>query len=271
MTDGDQNQRDPTDASTDADGDDPDPDAVELYERGDEKFLAEEFEAAIELLNRAIELDPELAPAYFRRGDSLQQSGEIREAIGNYDRAIELDPEYGTAYRNRANAYLKLDEYEKALANYDRAIEINPESKYAYSNRGTVYSIREEYERALADFTRAIEIDPEYAAGYLNLTETQLKLGRPKDAVEDAREIVALSDDVKMVALGLMFTVVAELLARTDDLEELERYREVCAQEFTVRRYLPEVEAWLENVEVDAETEERVREVAGLFREHIPE
>ena len=60
-------------------------------------------------------------------------------AIAEYDKAIELDPRYAPAYYNRGNAYYKLENVDQALADYDKAIELNPNYAPAYSNRGIAH------------------------------------------------------------------------------------------------------------------------------------
>ena len=62
--------------------------------------------------------------------------GNLRQAIEDYDRAIEINPENAGAYYNRGVAYGKLGDHRQAIEDYDRAIEINPEYAEAYNNRG---------------------------------------------------------------------------------------------------------------------------------------
>ena len=44
-----------------------------------------------------------------------------------YDRAIEINPDFAKAYYNRGVAYGKLGNHRQAISDYDRAIEINPD------------------------------------------------------------------------------------------------------------------------------------------------
>ena len=63
------------------------------------------FRQAIEDCDKAIELNPKLAEAYFNRALAYGNLGNHRQAIKDYDRAIELNPGYEAAHRNRAIAY----------------------------------------------------------------------------------------------------------------------------------------------------------------------
>src|SRR5271156_6157373 len=66
--------------------------AEELLELGLEKGRASDWEGAIDLLTRAIELDPELANAWCERGAARANKGDWNGAISDETKAIELDP-----------------------------------------------------------------------------------------------------------------------------------------------------------------------------------
>ncbi len=86
---------------------------------------------------RALELDPDnpnalvtaAKPALFADPD---QGGDAREAIRLLDRALEIDPELESGILLRAHAYDVLGESERALAEWRRALEINPECQPAH-------------------------------------------------------------------------------------------------------------------------------------------
>jgi tetratricopeptide (TPR) repeat protein len=64
---------------------------------------------------------------------------DYQNAIRSYDRAIEINPNYADAYYNRGLAYKNLKDYQNAIRSYDRAIEIDPNYANAYCNRGSAY------------------------------------------------------------------------------------------------------------------------------------
>ncbi len=65
------------------------------YKNGTVLVIDGEYEEAIVELNKAIELDPEYADAYYYRGLAYDKSGEVAKAISDYEKCIELsnDPE----------------------------------------------------------------------------------------------------------------------------------------------------------------------------------
>jgi tetratricopeptide (TPR) repeat protein len=60
---------------------------------------------AIEYLNNAIKLQPDLATAYYNRGIAYSNLGRLQRAIEDYNEAIHLKPNDAEAYTNRGGAY----------------------------------------------------------------------------------------------------------------------------------------------------------------------
>ena len=127
-----------------------------------------DYTGAITCCNKAIELDPNNAAAYYNRGNANTDLERYEDAIKDYNKAIELDPKFAAAYYNRGNAYTDLERYEDAIQDYTEAIELDPKFAAAYYNRGLAYANLEHSEDAIKDWTKAIELDPKYAAAYYN-------------------------------------------------------------------------------------------------------
>ena len=57
-------------------------------------FGSGEYDKAVPLLERAIQLDPNNASAYFTYGIILQKTGEINQAIHVLKKSLEIDPDF---------------------------------------------------------------------------------------------------------------------------------------------------------------------------------
>ena len=113
--------------------------------------------------NKAIELAPDNADAYYKRGNDYDEMGEYSKAIADYNKAIELRPNHLSAYYNRGCAYGEIGGYGKAIADYNKAIELRPNHVLAYYNRGLAYRKEGEVPRAVSDLEKFIGLstDPE--------------------------------------------------------------------------------------------------------------
>ena len=169
--------------------------AIAYYNRGCVNTKLGESERAIADYSKAIELKPDLAEAYNNRGYTYKKIGESEKAIADYSKAIELKPDLAEVYNNRGNAYDRLGESEKAIADYSKAIELKPDYANAYNNRGKIYTGIGESEKAIADYSKAIELKPDYANAYNNRGYTYDGIGESEKAIADYSKAIELKPD----------------------------------------------------------------------------
>lgn len=111
------------------------------------------LDKAIELYDKAIEINPTVAQIYFNRGACKGNNFNFEEAIEDYNKAIELKPDYMEAYANRGNAKINMlttkgnlfpsvEETASACEDFHKAIELGDTSIstsdkiYLYCNGG---------------------------------------------------------------------------------------------------------------------------------------
>jgi tetratricopeptide (TPR) repeat protein len=76
--------------------------------------------------NRAINLAPDDAYAYFSKAAYLALSGRASEALAVADVGLAADPNFVPLYMPRANSENSLGRYEQAKADAERAIRLSP-------------------------------------------------------------------------------------------------------------------------------------------------
>ena len=108
-------------------------------------------EKAIEYLNHAIQLKPDLAEAYGMLGLVYDKLGQFKRAIQNCNEAIRLKPDFSMAYRTRGGAYSRLGQYQRAIEDYNKVIRLNPDDAKAYLLRGVAYFFLGQYQSAIQD------------------------------------------------------------------------------------------------------------------------
>ena len=75
--------------------------------------------------NKAINIEPEFAEAYYNRGNAWMQKDSLWLAVRDYNCAIELDTTLCPAMNNRGQVYTLLGKYDKALESFDLALARN--------------------------------------------------------------------------------------------------------------------------------------------------
>ena len=123
---------------------------------------------ALELLNRALEINQSNPVVFNNHGNVLDDVGDSDAALVSFNRALALNPDYAEAYCNRAATHNRSHRYVEALEDYGRAIELNPAYADAFCNRGNTYQELRQLELAHRDYDQAIALRAENAQAYWN-------------------------------------------------------------------------------------------------------
>lgn len=219
----------------------PDLAAYDLYLRARhlrDDLSADAMRSAMELLDRAIELEPGFALAWAEKANVLgpginfghvpQEQGvaEMRAAVA---RALELDPELGEAHV--ALGVLRLF-YEWDWAGGERAlrraVELNPNDPHAWHHLGNQLNVAGRIDEAVDARLRGIALDPLNSRARAILALELMKAGRHDEALaelERARQLDPMNPNV--LGTGPALPIGAEIhLARgrpEDAVQELLR------------------------------------------------
>jgi protein O-mannosyl-transferase len=82
----------------------------------EEKHGMNHYVEAIDCLNKAIALSPQMPELYDNRGVAYVKMHKYDDAMRDYEKAIELNSSFALVYTNRAILYLKLNRQEEACA-----------------------------------------------------------------------------------------------------------------------------------------------------------
>ncbi|MEM9887537.1 MAG: tetratricopeptide repeat protein [Bacteroidota bacterium] len=191
---------------------------------GQEDRLIEAYQAH----EKAVALDDEFALGYYSLSWVEKEQGNYNQAIQHLDRAIEIAPNLYQAYFQRAMLYRLTGQYDLALEDYqmlsqrttgaeldirfhqamtkkmsgnaadalrdiDRLIrDSQEENALLYKLRGNVYMLLGRYQYAVNDYTKAILLNNEFAEAYFNRGVARLMLYNRPDACYDLEQGVAL-------------------------------------------------------------------------------
>ena len=130
------------------------PDDVVLRRwRGHCRNLLEEYIGALADYDRALVLDDTDPWTHYARAMSLHSLGRLREAVDGYGAAIERSPDYLKAVQWRAFTHMLLGEYRDALRDYDRALQIAPGDAWTIENRAQVKLRLRDFDGAAHDYS----------------------------------------------------------------------------------------------------------------------
>ena len=139
---------------------------------------------ALDLSDKAIELNPNTAEAWFGKAESLYSEERYEEALEAYEKAIVLNPNYAEAWSGKGNALDKICKYDDAIKAFDKAIELNPDYTEAWNNKGGVYYDQGKYGEAITALDKVIELDPLHANAWNNKGTALYSLNKYDEAVQ---------------------------------------------------------------------------------------
>jgi tetratricopeptide (TPR) repeat protein len=143
---------------------------------------------SLQYFDKAIEINPQFAEAWYNKAIVLGEVGRYEEAITAYDTAFSINPqiEHAEAWCNKGTAFLHLGRYEEAITAYNTALSINPnlENAGVWTNIGVTLFNLGMYEGAIAAYGRAIKINPQFAEAWCNKATALGHLDQYEEAIE---------------------------------------------------------------------------------------
>ena len=95
---------------------------------------------------------------YNGKGVILYQLGQYEEAIKLFDKAIEINPNYPEPYTHKGLCLTYLKMYEEALECHNKSIKLNPNHSGAYNNKGKTFVDMGKLKEAMECFNEAIKL-----------------------------------------------------------------------------------------------------------------
>jgi protein O-GlcNAc transferase len=146
-----------------------------------------QFTGAVALLQKAVALAPQSAPAQYNLARALLELSRPAEAVPHLEAAIALAPGRAETHNNLANALREVSRAEEAISHYQAALRLDPKFADAAFNLGlTLLDLRRTTE-AVAALIAAARINPsDTKVGFWLASTLQFngQLGEAKRAFE---------------------------------------------------------------------------------------
>jgi Tfp pilus assembly protein PilF len=149
----------------------------------------DEFKLAVGYFSMAAEADPTYYPAHANLGEAFTIKGLYGAAIESIDKAIKIVPQLSSLFVKRGRANFESGEFAQALKDFQNAEKLDETDAFAKNGIGAVLNEQLEYANAAKVLEAAIEINPKFTLAYLNLGNAYEKLNdkvKAKAAFESA-------------------------------------------------------------------------------------
>lgn len=136
-----------------------------------------------ELMQRAVELDPDKAGLRTQLALGLLAGGETEAAVDQLKSAVDLGQDLIQADVLLVMAHLKKQQFDEAVA-VGKALETRmPDNPVSYNLTGLAYLAKNEDAEAAERFNKALALDPEFVTAEVNLAKIDLR-NKDLDAAE---------------------------------------------------------------------------------------
>ena len=167
--------------------------ADDLLIRGIALRGQKKFDEAGALFERAVQLDPDLANAWFNVGFSRDAVGHYADALTAWERTTTLDATNAAAWTNKGSTLLKLHRYPDALDAFETAIGIKDTYVFAWYGKGVALKEMDRAEEAIAAYDKALDIDRRFAYAWNGKGSALWSLKRLDDAEAAFAKAVEIS------------------------------------------------------------------------------
>ena len=166
-----------------------DPESVYLKTRMARLYFSRgEMGAAIATLSQIDDDTVEEVSSLTQMAKIYEGAGQPQRALDLYDRAIERDPEIAQTYRSKGILLFTLKRYEEAKGTLERSTQLAPQSLVGYFYLGKIHEKVGDYSRAEEQFKEAIKRKPKFQPAYQALVVMLESQEEFQKAIEVYRE-----------------------------------------------------------------------------------
>jgi len=166
------------------------------------KSLAETYiflndlEKGYQYFEQVINENPGNPYAYYGLARLEFQNNELDAALDNLQKCIEIDPNYIDAYSpygGFTQVYQAKGELDSAIQFFNKLLDSNSENPCVHYALGRTYQKKYNWEKAVKYLQKTVELDSNFALAYHSNISIHQANGNYKDALESSRRLLEIS------------------------------------------------------------------------------
>lgn len=171
--------------------------AERYYSQGVAQLSRDDYERALPFFERATEMDPNYAEAWYQAGFCFGILGRHTEALRASKQAAKLRPEWAETHINIGASSFALNDFKTAAEAYKQAIkldDVNPDTQYAL---GLSLNRLNRTDEEILAYRRALAMKPDHANAMERLGDAYFKQKRWSDAVQIFDQLKVYKPDAR--------------------------------------------------------------------------
>jgi serine/threonine protein kinase/Flp pilus assembly protein TadD len=167
----------------------PSPEAFKYYSEARKLHVQEDYKKSIDLMKKAVVLDPEFAMAYRSMGSAYGNLKQPVEQRLNYQKAFDFKDRVSDRERYAIEGdYYRLSErtYDKAIEAYRALLDLYPDDTIANTNLGVLYTSMEEWDKAIECYRVILKSgDPIVIGNLVECLQAKGELGKAEEILQE--------------------------------------------------------------------------------------
>lgn len=158
-------------------------------------FMAEDYNAMADACRRALDINADNPVVFQFYSRAYRGLGDYVNALQMVNKAIELDDKYADAYQLRGEILLEMGDTNSAGKDADWLLEHTDGNEDAYLFKARVERAKEDYQLAIAYYDKVAELNPFRVEVFRERGALKLALGDKAGADEDGRKLLELNTE----------------------------------------------------------------------------
>ncbi|HSC45023.1 MAG TPA: tetratricopeptide repeat protein [Candidatus Acidoferrum sp.] len=181
----------------------------DLLEEARKDMDAQNYQAAIEPLQKFLAEKDDFAYAHFQLGYAYTALGRGKEARPEYEKALQLDPKMAEAALNLGILLLN-EEPAAAITPLQKSVELLPAQSRPRTLLGLAYEKNSDLKNAASAYEGALALDPKDGETSLHLAQLYFRQNRATEAENKFRSVLANEPQSSAALSGLAQSLEAE-------------------------------------------------------------
>jgi tetratricopeptide (TPR) repeat protein len=172
------------------------PEDIRVYKlRSRLHLLLDNTDEAIADLDKGLEIEPRSLDLLITRATVYESVKQYDKALADLTRAEKIRPGLPRAALLRSMIYQRIERFDDAALQLRRLVRLNPGNAQLRLQLGFCYSMGNHHKLAIEEFSRVIEIDEDNWIAFYSRGDTQLNIGKHKEAIADYNVALRLNKD----------------------------------------------------------------------------
>jgi serine/threonine protein kinase/Flp pilus assembly protein TadD len=185
--------------------------ALKYYVEGRRKHLEGEYRQSIELMEKAVAIDPEFAMAYRSLSVSFWNLGLESQGRDYIQKALDLRERLSEKelYQIQGDFFRESEEtYTQAIEAYTNLLDLYPDDTTARHNLALIYNSIEDLDRAIEHYEKCMKDQAEFVGTYFSIADVYMMKGQYDKAEEILRDYLENVSNNFLIHQNLVFNYI---------------------------------------------------------------